>query len=116
MKIDDIRTYVEAPEKLLRDKWIRDTFFVDYMKDRIDDFEVCYSWCLNGGKREKALFFTNHISEKELRKWDRTFRDFAGAKYMDGKMQSKRYNEITARFGKAGEIAVIDMFKDTHEI
>lgn len=100
----DLKVVVEEPAKILElDSMNRRTFFVMRKHNSIDELSVIFN---NG-----TLYFSSSIEEKAISKYARALKQFAEAKYINGKAQDKRYQLIKDNLGRDGEETALDMFR-----
>ena len=116
-----IQTIVAEPNVCLRDKHVRKFHFIDTMHDTAESFELGFGWLPGrvpacGNCYVPIIFFSSELPEKEIRKYEKMIRAYAGAKYLSNKAGEKRWNTMTERFGKAGEEILLNCFKWSHAV
>ena len=112
--VNFIKSIVAEKEVCLRDRNVRRFHFLDTMHDSADTFEIGLG--LLPGCYVPVIFFSSELPEKEIRKYEKMIRAYAGSKYLSNKANDKRWNTMAERFGKAGEEILFNLFKWSHEL
>ena len=119
--VNFIKSIVAEKDVCLRDRNVRKFHFLDTMHDSADTFEIGLGFlpgrvpaCSNC--YVPVIFFSSELPEKEIRKYEKMIRAYAGSKYLSNKANDKRWNTMAERFGKAGEEILFNLFKWSHEL
>ena len=87
---------------------LRMIHFINQRQNSADTFEVAFY-------RGELCFASDKVTPEEIREYEKVFRKYSGASYLDSPGQEERYKKVFSRFGNGGADALRDMFKYVHD-
>ena len=103
-----VKTVTEPAEVFLNAcNELRMIHFINQRQNSADTFEVAFY-------RGELCFASDKVTPEEIREYEKVFREYSGASYLDSPGQEERYKKVFSRFGKGGADALMDMFNYVH--